>query len=133
MESKGLGSLFWVFVVALAILVLVLIGRGENPAVADIYKPVYLWQDSLALSTSPVDSAFITRWEEVAMWSVGCGLRVRLGAPDTTNWESRDFVRYLEGQVISVGPVPKLYRLEFSAVSGSGTLYMVGLKKVKQH
>ena len=108
------------------------ISMTPKAANAAIYGTNYFWQDSLALSTSAVDSHFVVKWQQVVFWSNGADLLFRAGSPDTTSWSSRKFTKISAGQTYSFGSATKLIRFEYKASSGSGTLYMSGYKKSAQ-
>jgi len=91
----------------------------------------YTWMDNIALTTADIDSTFNTQWESVTIWA-STAIRVTIGAPDTTDWDDRDYVVLSSGSAMSFGPATKLNRLEFRAVTGTGYLYMVGYKKTTQ-
>lgn len=96
-----------------------------------IHGPVYLWQHSISVGTSPIDSTFTIQWEQVSIWFTDGAGYVRLGAPDTGDWSSRPWIKLPAGTVLSIGPMPHLKRLEFKAVTGTVTLNIVGSKRTR--
>jgi len=49
----------------------------------------YMWTDSVAVSATPIDSAFTIRWQEVTVVFHRDDGLVIVGQPDTTSWASR--------------------------------------------
>lgn len=111
----------------LIILVVILLAL---PAYTQIGQ-FYTWIDNIAITETDIDSTFNTQWESVTIWA-NTAIRVTIGAPDTTDWDSRDYVLLSSGASLTFGPATKLNRLEFRANSGTGYIYMVGLKKTIQ-
>jgi hypothetical protein len=128
---KTINSLIVVIFLTL-ILLCTNIGNSPEEVEAGLFKENYAWGHAISITTTAQDSHFVSQWKEISMWSYGCGLLVRYGVPDTTSWSSRDWIRLIEGQVLTFGPATKLTRLEFKAASGSGTIYFVGYKTTAQ-
>lgn len=125
---------FWVSLLVLGILLWQFGVKVETKsAYTQIYGTNYLWQDAISITTSPIDSAFAEVWQQVTVWARGCDLYAKFGAPDTTDWDSRDWIYFVEGSSVSIGSATKLTRVEFKAVSGTGTLYMFGYKRIGQY
>lgn len=99
----------------------------------DPFSTSYTWTDSIGISTTEQDSHFVVQWENVRIWSNGCDLLARIGAPDTTSWDSRSFIKYPAGQVFGFDSGTKLKRLEYKAASGTGSIFFVGDKKSSQY
>lgn len=96
----------------------------------------YIWTDSIAVSTTIQDSTWAgiyERWEQVTLWFSGCGGMVKIGAPDTTGFSSRDWIELYENRSLTIGPYTRLRRLWFRSDTGSGVMYMIGFKKTQQH
>lgn len=93
----------------------------------------YLWTDKVSVSAVAVDSTFQTRWEFVTIYSDTLDLWLKIGAPDTSGWSQRDFIKLGAGTSLSFEAPMYLKRLEFKTVTGSGYIYMIGGKKVVQY
>ena len=93
----------------------------------------YTWVDSTVVTTTSVDSTYDTIWEEVAIVADTVDVLLKFGGPDYTNWDDRTWFKLLQGMSISIGPSPRLKRLEMKTTSGVGTIYLVGSKKKRQH
>jgi len=96
----------------------------------------YTWTDSLTVTTTAFDTTFSTaRWASCSLWAVDCDVRIRFGTTpsDTVSWSDKSWVELKEGQVMNFVPYEpyfhnSLLRLQAKAVSGSGTVYISGLK-----
>ena len=94
----------------------------------------YIWSDSLDdVSTTAIDSFYTTRWEQCSIKSVGGPMYVKVGAPDTAGWTSRDWYYIDKGEVVVFGSATRLKRLSVKAVSGTVDFYQIGYKTSKQH
>jgi len=93
----------------------------------------YLWSDSLAAATTAVDTTFTESWEYASIYSDTVDIEIKVGAPDTTGWSSRKWIQLTKGATLSIGPTPKLKRIEFRTIAGSGTLFIVGTKSTRQY
>ena len=89
----------------------------------------YTWVHALPVSNTSVDSTFTYRWESVTVYADTVELMLRIGAPDTASWSSREWLYIPKGGVLYFGPTNKLRRLEYKTVTGTGMLYMFGTKK----
>ena len=92
----------------------------------------YLWTHKLAATTSAVDSTFNVRWEFVTVYSDTLDLWLKIGAPDTSGWSSRSWIKLEGGTSLFFERPIYLKRMEWKTVSGSGYLYLIGGKKQKQ-
>jgi len=105
--------------------------QGETEAQQQMY---YLWTDSLAVSTTAVDTTFPRDWDQVTLWSQGCSIFLQFGSPgDTDSTATRFQIRLESGMGLKIGPEVKLRRLIVEAVSGTGTLYLAGIKRAAQN
>jgi len=104
----------------------------HSPSQAGLLDQRYFWCDSIAVSGTHQDSAFAVEWDFVTIYADSVGLWLRAGAPDVTNWSSRDAFYLPAGMNVSFGPANKLNRLEFWTVSGTGHVYLIGYKKSRQ-
>ena len=111
-------------------IVLVLMAIG---LIAQSLGSRYLWTNKIAVSSSHVDSTFSKRWEYVTIYSDTLDLWLKIGAPDTSGWSSRDAIMLKAGTSITFEQPAYLKRLEMWTVSGSGYAYLVGIKTSKQH
>lgn len=127
-----------VLLIALALFGTFLLGYGirdvhVQTATAQSIATNYAWADSITVGTSSTDSLFTNRWEQVSLKFEGTANGyVRFGAPDTTNWSSRDWYQLTAGEVLTFGPATKLVRAEFKTSTGTMTVYMAGYKRVPQ-
>lgn len=135
-------QLFLSFVCALSLFFLGIWLGGRSTASSVLSPPSanaqalgqqYVWVDSLATSTSSIDSFFTVQWNDIMIWPVGADLLVRIGAPDTASWSSRKWLRVDDGMAITIGAASRLRRLEFKTISGTGALFLSGLKKSSQY
>ena len=107
---------------------------NPGPAVGQILGTKYLWIDSVAVSTTRVDSTFERRWEEISFWFIGCNGLVKIaGAADTTDFTNRKWLYVYEYQVVNVGPADRLKRMWYKAETGTGALVMTGYKTHPQY
>ena len=93
----------------------------------------YLWTTTLSVSGVHTDTTFSKRWEYVTIYSDTLDLWMRIGAPDTSGWSSRDSIKLMAGTSLTLEQPAYLNRLEIWTVSGSGNAYLVGIKTTKQH
>ena len=97
------------------------------------------WIDSLAVTTTEVDTTFSPRWNGCCLWFDNCTGLVRFGTTttDTVSWSSKKWFKLEENQVMrfminEYYNANHLWRLEYKAVSGTGILYIVGYKNAYQ-
>jgi len=117
-------------------LVVLIIGGGfesSKSVRAQVFGVNYLWQDSTTITTVAIDSAYVVQWEQITVRTDTVVLWYRAGAPDTTSWSSREWMRLASGATLSYGPATPLRRLEFRAGAGTGVIYKEGYKKVAQY
>ena len=124
--------------IALIILILLtwLIDKQESDqsaAIAQQFATNYLWGDSLITTTVAIDCTFGTEWQQVVVSSDTIAMWYRAGSPDTTDWDSRDWLKLDEGDSRSYGPATKLRRFEWKADVGSGVIFFEGYKRVPQY
>lgn len=98
---------------------------------------VYTWTDSIYITTSVTNFTPSVRWEYVEVWADSVEWYARIGASstgvDTTDWSSRDPVKWGPGDRMIVGPGIKLRKLSVWAVNGTGWLFFWGYKKSAQY
>ena len=90
--------------------------------------------DSLAITTTAIDSTFTYPWESVVLWTSGCNAlyKIEINAVDDITGEpyfrldAGSFVAIKKDQQLGISG---LYRLRIKAVSGTGTVYLFGTKK----
>ena len=111
--------------------VFVVILFNNPPAIGDIYSPTYVWADTIAVTQTVIDSLFNQAWIDTRFWFYNIDGWVKIGAPDTTNWASRDWIPLASNQIVNVSKSSKLRRLAFKA-NGSGTFVIVGIKRSPQ-
>lgn len=97
---------------------------------------VYLWQHRLSTTTTPQDSTFDVKWEQVSIWSDSLAWYYRSGASstgiDTTSWDSRPAIRVSAGDIVMFGPTVKLRRFEWWMDQGTDYINFFGLKRSAQ-
>ena len=92
----------------------------------------YLHTDSLAVSTNPVDTTWTTPWEQVTILCDSVDVLMKMGAPDVGSWSSRVWMRINNGIAITIGPSPRLKKVEVKTITGTGHVYFIGYKKERQ-
>lgn len=93
-----------------------------------------VWTDSLAITTAKVDSLFRYPWKSLRLMPDGCDVLIKIGAPDTTRWSSRRYILVPDGQPFIFNSANfVLRRLAWKAPSGSGVLYLSGIKNRAQY
>lgn len=92
----------------------------------------YVHSDSSSCIVTSVDTTYSTVWTQLTIWSTDIDILLKIGAPDTTSWSDRKYLRIPVGQSITFGPATKVRRLEYRSQSGSGTIYFIGYKTVSQ-
>jgi hypothetical protein len=122
------GWRFWMLVTGLVLTFLTFSSSCQAQALGVNYS----WSDSILVNTGGRDSTFATIWESVNIWFRGGEGYVRFGAPDTTGWNSRKFVRLADNQILGFDAGTKLRRLQFKAATGTATIYFAGYKKRRQ-
>ena len=106
-----------------------------DKAEAQTYATNYVWQDSIAVTTSAQDSIWYSQnsmWQQVTFWFDGTAGYYKAAAPDTGSMSSRYWIYLREHEAITFGPATKLRRLQFKG-AGNGTIYMTGYKKTAQY
>ena len=90
----------------------------------------YFHCDTLNTSTSAADSTWDTAWEMATIYSDSVDLYLKIGAPDVGNWSDRKWIFLPQGLALSIGPTPKLKKLEYKTTGAStGVVYVLGYKK----
>ena len=93
----------------------------------------FFWSDSIAITVTAIDCTWTDSWEVATIMSDTLDLWVRIGAPDVGSWSSRNYFRLEAGMALTIGPTPRLKRLDVKAVNGSGFVYVIGYKKLRQY
>lgn len=99
----------------------------------------YAWSDSIAVTATAKDSAFVVNWETAHLWFRGCTglIRFAMTSADTTGWDDKQWIILDPNTIFSITKhkdlgVAGLDRLEFKAASGTGALFIVGTKRSAQ-
>ena len=92
----------------------------------------FFWCDSIAISTASTDTTWDDAWEQAIILTDSVNVYLKIGAEDVTNWDDRNWFYWPSGVALSIGPRPRLKRLEVKTVTGTGTLYVLGYKKTRQ-
>jgi hypothetical protein len=87
------------------------------------------------MQVSPTENTktWSTEWEHVVVYSDTLDVYLKIGAPDTTSWDSRLFFYLPASFVTSFGPSPGLKKVTAKTLVGTCVLYFVGEKKVRQY
>lgn len=93
----------------------------------------FYWADSIRATTTPIDCTFSRQWRQVVIKTDTIALWFRAGAPDTSSWSSRDWIKLDAGESISFGTATPLKRLEFKADAGTGYVFSMGYKNAPQY
>lgn len=93
----------------------------------------YVWVDTVAVTTTAIDSTFDTRWEECTLKFEGCAGYFKCGSPDTNSWSSRKWYYLAEGETVEFGFRTPLTKLSFKAADGTGRIYLAGYKRKSQY
>ena len=101
-------------------------------AVTGAHAQYYVWIQSDTVKTTAVDSTWATRWEQCTFYFYGCDALIKIGAPDTTDWASRTWLRVPEYVPISIDYRTPFKKLSYKAETGAGRLYLVGIKRTTQ-
>lgn len=92
----------------------------------------YFHCDTLNVTPSARDTTWTDPWEQALIYADSVDLYLKIGAPDVAQWSSRYWIYWPSGMALSIGPSPKLKRLQFRTVTGSGVVYILGYKKERQ-
>lgn len=98
----------------------------------------HIWVDSLAVTTTEVDTTFPIKWSQVSLRFEGAVGLVKICGPDTQAVADRKWIRMYPGMVLEIGEKTGLKRLIYKAVSGTGAdvcaLFLTGIKyRYRQH
>jgi len=100
-----------------------------------LHSTTYAVTDSISVSSTGVDSTFSQRWVGCSLWFLGCEGQVRYAtsSADTSGWSSKQWTVLSDGQVMQFWPLfpdfpSSLYRLEYRCTTGTGALFISGLK-----
>lgn len=104
---------------------------------AQVLGNYYTWQDTMTITTAPIDTLFPIRWEAVTIWADSIDIYCIFGASatgiDTTGWSSRDPLLIKSGTRAVFGPSLKLRRLKVWARSGTDIINFLGYKRSAQY
>ena len=92
----------------------------------------YFQADTLNITTVAVTETWTDVWEQVVLFADTVDVYIKIGAPDVGDWASRHWIFLPEGRTISIGPVPKLKKIEVKTGGGTGVFYIIGYKKEEQ-
>ena len=92
----------------------------------------YFWCDTIGISTTHVDTIFSDDWELATIFSDTLDVWLKVGAPDYSGWVDRNPFKLEAGMSLTIGPTPKLKRLEAWVDDSSGFLYIIGYKTERQ-
>ncbi len=92
----------------------------------------YFWQEKIATTTAATDTTFPIEWEVATVYSDTLDMWFKVGAPDVGSWASRIYFKMESGLTLTIGPTPKLKRLAFKTVNGTGFIYIIGYNKSRQ-
>jgi len=93
----------------------------------------YAHVDTLHVNTSANDTTWTTAWEQVVLTTDTADVYIKIGAPDVGSWASRDWFLLRNGSTLTIGPSPKLKKIEYKTLAGSAVLYILGYKKERQY
>lgn len=95
-----------------------------------LYSADYLWIFRIATSTVVTDTTFSGSWEYVTIWpdSAACYIQIASDG-DTSGIATRDSILLIEGASITIGSQSKLKRLRIWTSSGSGVVYLTGIRR----
>lgn len=93
----------------------------------------YTHQDTIAVSTTAVDTVWTTPWTQVSIWADTVDVYAVFGAPDTSSWDSRKEIKITAGSAVTFGPATKLKRLKVRTRTGTGVLNLLGYKTGVQY
>ncbi len=104
-------------------------------------QTLFTYQDSVAVGTDTTDVIFagvrtspggLLRYATFK-FEGGNGWLI-VGAPDTTSWATRtEWLFLLEGESLSIGPNPSVRGVRAKMASGTGVLYVFGLRTASQY
>jgi len=93
----------------------------------------YYWADTLKARSTAVDSYFTTKWEDITLEADSVNIWYRAGAPDTSDWSNREWMRLTAFESIRFGPATQLRRLEWKTTGTTGDFFMNGHKRTAQY
>lgn len=132
--TRRLGDILLMLLILISLLWLLDRQRVEDStAIAQQFATNHIWGDSLHTTTAAIDCTFDTEWNQVVITTDTIAMWYRAGSPDTTDWDSRDWLKLDEGDSRSYGPATKLKRFEWKADAGSGVIFFEGYKRVAQY
>lgn len=93
----------------------------------------YFHCDTLNVTTTARDCTWTNEWEVATIYSDSVDVDMRIGAPDVSSWSSRNWMRLQDGSSLMIGPTPSLKKITVKTTTGTGILYIIGYKKVRQY
>ena len=101
----------------------------------------YSFVDSIGVTTSDSTKTYTNRFEVCNIMFSGCDgyVRWQMHSADTTGWAlfggGKHRLKLTDGSVLTIKPdanlgIPGVYKIQVSAVSGTGTAYIFGTRAV---
>ena len=103
------------------------------PTEAQLIGTRYLHSDTLAVTVAGIDTTWTTPWDFVIIYCQTADINIKIGGPDTTSWSLRPWLPLPTGAALSIGPSPKLKRIQATTASGTATAYLIGYKGARQY
>lgn len=103
---------------------------------AQIFGTNYTWIETYSVTTDSVDTTFTDPYYQATLFFDGCTGLIKwagVATGDTVNIAGRPYTLLQPSQTITIGTATKLKRMEYYTSSGTGTLYIVGYKRVRQY
>lgn len=130
--ERLISFIFIVVIITLLTTLNVTLKFGGNDVDAQVFGTNFLWQDSLATTTSETDCTFTQRWEQLTL-KADASIYFRAAIPgDTASWSSREWTYLDPLESVSFGPGTPIGRLTFKAAVGTCNTYLLGYKKVRR-
>ena len=85
------------------------------------------------VTTTERDTTWTDLWEQVTIHTNHVDVWLKIGAPDYGDWSSRNWLRLDARKPLVIGPSPRLKKLAFKSVQGTGVIYLTGYKKERQY
>ena len=126
-------SIIKLFVIIAIILILLSSLQHEKDANAVNLGQRFFHCDTFHITTTGIDCLWTAEWYSAVLYADTIDVDVIIGAPDTSDWSSRIPMRIYAGMTFNIGPNPRLRRIKATTVTGTGRLYVVGYKNVRQY
>ena len=101
-------------------------------------QTLYQWSDSLAVSSTAVDTTFSPMWNGCTLMFEGGDGWIKVGTTpaDTVGWSTKSWVKVAQRQPYYVWPTDhhpnRLRYLKYKVASGTAALFITGYKNVYQ-